>query len=61
MKSEGVSTLFIRSYLRSLNRLLTLFALCVYFEKVLKMPNSKAYYFMINLVSVLKSVDKLFF
>ena len=41
MKREGISTLFIRSYLRALNFLITLKMLCVLckFENILKTPS----------------------
>ena len=50
MEREGVSTLSLRSYLWALRGLLILKVLCALFLKM--------FYFVITLVSVLKSVDK---
>ena len=62
MKMEGVSTLFIRSYLQALNRQLTLFQklLCeCVFGKYFEMPILRQD-FIIILVSVLENAYKVF-
>ena len=55
MEREGVSTLYIRSYLRALRYLLIFQIACVCFAFEIFL-----FYFVLTLVSVLKSVTKLF-